>query len=275
MLVVILLSSLAINTAVSYFKDSAFASHTMTVGNVHVSQYEMYRDGDGLGNWSTFLDPEMPTLLPVVGDTTPVATEIPGLGVYDMVNAANVLDKIVCVENTGNEAAFLRTLFAFEMLPVTDEIGNVVGWLDPVADGQVVPVYNRNAGTWECTGYSFIKNDVYYMVYAYTYTGQLQAAPNPEGEMTATEPNTAPTTDTATMPANISAPSLLQVYLAHTVGNEFYQAIGTAYEILILSQAVQTTELANAKEAFQTAFPYGQDGANVAKWFGADRNPEK
>lgn len=276
-LVVILLCSLAINTAVSYFVDTDYDVNTMTVGNVMIEQYEMYRTSENqLVSWHANGTAPAPMLLPVVGDLTPVLTEIPGIGKYHLVSASNVLDKIVYVKNTGNEDAYLRTLFAFEMIPTKE--GDVIKeWTDPIAAGLVIPVVNTLDGTLVSTGCTFEDDGVRYVVYAFVYSRLLRALPVAAGEATAATNSSIgseesavseETVATTAVPPNVSVPSLLQVYLASTVGNEFYEAVGSEYSILILSQAVQSTQFTNAADAFEAAFPYGDEGENVAGWFG-------
>lgn len=262
-LVVILLCAMAISTTSSYFIDTAYDANTMTVGNVSIEQYEMYRNDGALASWGAGYEP---ALLPAVG-VKEESQKIPELGTYQLVTGANVLDKIVYVQNTGNEAAFLRTLFAFEMLPVKDG-DQVTGWTDPVKDGLVIPVYNQNGGTWDITNCEFEKDGVRYVVYSYTYTAALQAATPATPPTTTVAGSDDPAAVAETLPASYSAPSLLQVYLASKVGNEFFEAVGEDYNILILSQAVQATDFENVQEAFAATFAYGTKGENVPGWFG-------
>ena len=72
-----------------------------------------------------------------------------------------------------------------------------------------------------------------------------------------------------------TASSLKQIYLDRSVGNEFSDAIGHSYEILVLSQAVQTQGFAAAdgKTAAQVALDtaFGEitvaNTAKIAGWF--------
>ena len=70
----------------------------------------------------------------------------------------------------------------------------------------------------------------------------------------------------------ISAPSLMQIYLAKTVGNEFRDTVGAdgVYEVHVLSQAVQYAgfETAGAETALNDAFG-AATAAQAAEWFAA------
>ena len=58
----------------------------------------------------------------------------------------------------------------------------------------------------------------------------------------------------ALKPGNQSHPSLLQVVMTHNATNEDMELLGDTYEILVVSQAVQTEGFANAETALDTAF---------------------
>ena len=62
-----------------------------------------------------------------------------------------------------------------------------------------------------------------------------------------------------------TAESLQQLYMDKTADNEHVEAFGAAYEVLVLSQAVQTAGFENAEHAFTEAF--GEvDSDNLSKW---------
>lgn len=73
------------------------------------------------------------------------------------------------------------------------------------------------------------------------------------------------TYDAALEPNEVSLPSLLQVYLNSVATNEDVALLGETYDILALSQAIQTNGFANADTALDTGF--GEFNAdNAAKW---------
>ena len=64
-----------------------------------------------------------------------------------------------------------------------------------------------------------------------------------------------------------TANSLEEVQLGKDSTNEDMELLGGTYEVLVLSQAVQVEGFADAQTALDTAFPKGNNNANVAKWF--------
>ncbi len=139
------------------------------------------------------------------------------------------VSKIVSVKNTGKSDAYFRTLIAFEYLPDSDTFG---------VDFSIGESYRWSQGAPE----AIIEIDgVTYQVYEACYNGILKA-----GE---------------TAPA-----SLTKVEFAKTATNEDMKALGGTYEILVLSQAVQTEGFDNALTALESAF--GKTSQNAAEWFG-------
>ena len=246
-----LLCTLAIGTTLSYFTDDDFNTNTMTVGNVEIEQHEVF-----VANSS---------LLPYNGD--PTKAEAESDITFDP--AKNAVVKTVTVENTGSEAAYIRTLFAFEGVKVE----NSNTYIDPVAHAEgTAPIIHVDhnddkVGTWAYMG--SVKIDaVDYFVYSFTYKA---AVPAP---VAGAQDNTASTT----------APSLKAIALDCDQGNAFFDAVGADYNILVLSQAVQVTGFAPAENAtaeeqaaaiaaaFTAAFPLdkdSEDNATVipATWF--------
>ena len=128
------------------------------------------------------------------------------------------ISKIVTVKNTGESDAYFRTLIAFEDLPDSETFG-----IDfPISEQG----YRWSWGAPEAT---IVIDGVTYQVYEALYTGVLAA-----GET--------------------SPVSLTKVELAKTGTNEDMEALGGTYEILVLSQAVQTEGFDDAATALDTAF---------------------
>lgn len=227
-----LLCIMSVGGTLSYFTDMDGDANTMVVGKVLIDQLERKRDG------STF-DESAIKLLPVTNTTT---TSVNGYMLLD--TKYNAVDKFVTVQNTGTEAAYVRTLFAFEMLKTTNA-GGSDEWVDPVATNQVV--LNTNIEL-KPTGIKFAKDDIMYVVYVATYSDPVAAG-------------------------KVSNPSLLQVYLAHKVDNSFYESISAdgKYDILVLSQAVQYKgfEERTAEAALDEAFCVltAANATEVATWF--------
>ena len=150
--------------------------------------------------------------------------------------ANNGVDKFVNVtlaEDSGD--AYVRTIFAFELkADGTSPVGNE---LQLITDSVIM-----------MTDVKFEKGGVKYVIGVCAYDAPL------------------------TQTNKTSAYSLKQVYLKKDVGNEFSDAVGGSYEILVISQAVQTQGFTaeGSKTVAQTALDkaFGEiNAANAAKWF--------
>ena len=151
------------------------------------------------------------------------------------------MDKFVFVQNTGKSDAYYRTIILLE----ADETGS------KNAANQYLIHLNTNGHSnfdWSVNGGDFtdttpvveIDGEKYWVVVA-TYNKVLT-------------------------PGEISRPSLLQVGMDQTATNEFVEQFGDTYDILVLSQAVQTAGFDNAANALNTAF--GEiNSTNAAEWF--------
>ena len=110
----LLLIGAAVVGTVAFLTDTDQAVNVMTSGNIDIEQYEMQRDGDKLvpfvntGLWPAF------SAANTAWEKSSVA--LGDLGNFNMYvsDVKNVKDKIVYVENTGKNTAFVRTVFAFE-----------------------------------------------------------------------------------------------------------------------------------------------------------------
>lgn len=127
------------------------------------------------------------------------------------------VSKIVTVKNTGASDAYFRTLIAFEDVPGSETFG---------VDFPINEAYRWSWGAPEAT---IVVNGVTYQVYEAVYNQALKA-----GE---------------TSPA-----SLTKVEFAKTCTNEDMEKLGGTYDILVVSQAVQTASFANAQSALDEAF---------------------
>lgn len=100
-LVVALVAIAAVGT-LAYFTDTDDATNTFTVGNVAIKLIEEERDGNG----GTKAFTQNKKLYPIVGSAQ---GEKDDLG---MPIAKNYVDKMVTIENTGSEKAYIRAYFA-------------------------------------------------------------------------------------------------------------------------------------------------------------------
>lgn len=100
-LVVALVAIAAVGT-LAYFTDTDNATNTFTVGNVKIDLIEKERDGNGGTKDFT----QGKKLYPIVGSAQ---GEKDALG---MPIAKNYVDKMVTIQNTGTEKAYIRAYFA-------------------------------------------------------------------------------------------------------------------------------------------------------------------
>lgn len=239
---------LVVGGTLAYFTDTDSAKNVMTTGNVKIEQIEQQRDENG--ELEEFEDDKK--LYPITkpfnyDEYVTIVPDQKDRGLAD--NDYNVVDKIVTVKNVGTEEAYARTIFAYEMLKVVDEKGNVE-WKNPLwkMDGPLVvsailDIYgngmqsvNDAEGNW----LTFELDGIKYVVCEY-YHGALA-------------------------PQETSVPSLLQIYLKADVDNEFYDYVGEEYNILTLSQATQTAGFNDCREALEQAFGKVAE-ADLVEWF--------
>ncbi len=280
-LVVVLLAGIAVSGTMAYLQDSDSDVNVMTLGNVSIEQHEYERKLKGDGSYETDTIDGVTSyvlkdftqgkpLLPIVGDpnepgnspayagydsTIVRMTQVDSYGHMQVFAGKNAQDKFVTVENTGRTDAYVRTLVAFEL-----------GEIAAADFGKVIMTSSRSTTDNDNLGQPWFKNEIgvieidgnNYVVVEYVYHGaQLSDSIRHENGVL-------PAGDT-------TYPSLCQVYLKHNATNEDMENIdgnknGT-YDILVLSQAVQTAGFADAATALETAFPKGENNANVPGWF--------
>lgn len=105
---VMLVAALVVGGTLAYFTDKGNATNTFTVGDVKINLLEQQRKLDKDGNKTT--EPEAfqqgQQLYPIVGSAQ---GEKDALG---MPTAKNYVDKMVTIQNTGSEKAYIRAYFA-------------------------------------------------------------------------------------------------------------------------------------------------------------------
>lgn len=259
---VALIAVMVICGTLAYLTSEDSDVNVMTLGNVEIKQHEYQRaegvahdagdQGKGNGVKEGALVPfeQGQALYPAVpsGDLpyTAEATDLffwgdyvysgtAGNGLWNDNKLANVMDKMVFVENTGKSDAYYRTIIAFEC-PEGMEYSEG-------SDKEFM--MNTNGSDifkWDKVGYTTI-NNVRYLLMVATYQKALA-------------------------PGNTSHPSLLQVVMTHNATNEDMKLLGDTYEILVLSQAVQTKGFDGPQIALDTAF--GKVSEKAAEWFSKD-----
>ena len=261
--VVALVAIIGVAGMLAYLSSEDDDVNVMTMGNVNITQHEYERVVNADGTYKTDIidgvtsyvlkdfTQEKP-LYPFVGavnngyDSTEVRLAQLGhnsRGGMSMLPAANVQDKLVVVENTGESDAYVRTLVAFEAGSVAEE-----DWWKKIS-------YTKHF-TWDETQDWFVTeidgNNYYVVEFVYKGYGNVQ---HPNGVLT---------------PGDYTYNSLAQVYMFDTATNEDVEAIdgndNGMFDILVLSQATQTNGFADAKTALDTAFG-AFNATNVVEWF--------
>lgn len=217
-------------TSLAYLTDKDEQVNVMTVGRVDIEQNEQQRAEDGsLENFSDYKDVFPAATDPKYDETDKIV--VGGVEYKSFASSCNAVDKIVTVTNTGDYECYVRTIVAFEH---TDFDGN-----GDYNDGIAWDVhFNYNQADWAVEYYggtlldNINVNGKAYSLVLFTYTANDGILPKDE----------------------TTAPSLLQVFFDKTVTNEEITKVGKTYDILVLSQAVQTKGFANATEALNAAF---------------------
>lgn len=273
-LVIVLGVTSVVGGTLAYLQDDDSAVNVMTLGNVYIEQLE-YERADGVDYNATASKAEN-TLVPYTqgqslypavpnpdaaapyqaagtddmfywGDYVFTGTSASGL--WNDANLANVMDKMVFVKNTGTSDLYFRTIIAFEH-PEGTTFGDAQQGHDIGFNGNG---YGQTGAAYKWTGTGTITVDgVRYAVYEALY----DAIANGNGIL---------------KPGQTSHPSLLQVVMHHSLDNEDVAKYGETYDILVLSQAIQTEGFPDAQTALDTGF--GKTSEKAAEWFGGMKAP--
>ena len=98
---VVLVAAMVIGGTLAYFTDTKNATNTFTVGNVKIDLIEQQRGENGLVPFE-----QNKKLYPIVGSAQGEKDE------FGMPTAKNYVDKMVTIQNTGSEKAYIRAYFA-------------------------------------------------------------------------------------------------------------------------------------------------------------------
>lgn len=257
-----LVAVLSVAGTLAYLTSEDSDVNVMTMGNVKIAQHEYERVQNADGSYEMVKSAkygegyklqeftQAKPLYPATGSVTgwgnavyfdQLSNKASG-GQKVLAGLENVQDKFVLVENTGKSDAYVRTIIAYEMGSLTEERFDEVIWTN-IGDN------------WSWTEGCIIAtiDGHNYCVVEATYTGSDTRHTNgvlPAGEYTYN--------------------NLAQVYMHSSATNKDVENIdgngNGLYDILVLSQAVQTKGFANAKTALDTSF--GETNAtNAALWF--------
>jgi len=268
--------TMAISGTMAYLSDTDSRHNVMVLGSVKIEQHEYERELNSDGSYkidtingadsyvlkdfsqgkplypATEVDANNQPYNFGAGDydgTRVKMSQVDSHGSMDVFVSKNAQDKFVTVENTGKSDAYVRTLIAFELgdLPAND-FDNVIR----------TSSFMKTQGVWKVTDVGVVEiDDNNYFVCEYLYNGAKSLGGVHENGVL-------PKGDT-------TYPSLAQVYMTATATNEDCELIdgngNGNYDILVLSQAIQTEGFANAETALDVGF--GDANVNNCKiWFG-------
>lgn len=234
------------------------AVNVMTAGNVQIELVEQQRDGKG------GLEPfeQGKALTPLVGSAQGEKDK------FGMPVAKNYQDKIISVKNTGANEAYVRVLIAYPKVLkqgtlATDGTNNTDDALHSNLGNRVDFTGNStyNTGdTWKTAwlwDYSSVAHEVIkidgveYLVECLIFKDKLASG------------------------AQTSA-AIAGVYLdsrvdyengAYVLEGKVLEGFNGVVTLPVIAQAVQADGFDNAISAFEAAFPYGNDNANLTEWF--------
>ena len=240
----VLAVALGVGGTLAYLQDTDEDVNVMTLGSVYITQNEQEYNEDGELVPFTQDKPMYPAVGTPAWNVDPKTATPEEAAWRQFTGMENVVDKYVTVTNTGKSDAYVRTLVALEMGELDiNAFADVFGLSVNIVDGAEFDF----PGTWE------IFNDGVYTINDKTYN-----------VMTFEHQD-------ALVPGETTIPSILQMYLkGEATTNETMEKIdgngNGKYDVLVLSQAVQTQGFADATTALNTAFgEINQD--NVQEWF--------
>ena len=247
----VLALTIGLGTTLAYLTDTDADVNVMTLGNVDIEQIEQEWNEDGELVDFTQGKPLYPGVyseedegedhrFPLTYLKDDEGNDMPEWQVIDGTKSKNAVDKVVTVKNTGKSDAYVRTVFAFEM----DQ--------EMTADPYLHFIINNNKVdkdiTWTWLQETVEIDGTCYQISVATYKNALA-------------------------PGEVSDPSLKQIGLMHTATNEICALFGETYDILVVSQAVQTAGFEDAETALNEAF--GEITAENHPWMGENAAPTK
>ena len=259
---VVLISVMAIGGSLAYFTDTVTnANNVITAGSVQIEQIELQRSDDGIALESYELNkPCYPAH--ALSDTSYTPSEQFYWGAYTSTEddynllwnddaLSGVIDKFVFVKNIGASQAYCRTLIALEC---PDNVTYGTTYSESV---DIMLNLNNEGIQWTTLADKITIDGTQYQVMVATYIDTVKA-----GET--------------------SMPSLLQVVMTDNATNREVLAMGDTYEILVMTQACQTTTFidaenvaddAKAANALNKCFAEINTGT-VTGWFNTVLHPE-
>lgn len=247
-----LVAVVSVASTLAYLSAQDNAANVFTAGQVDVELIEQQRNAD-----RTALEDfkQGKELLPIVGSAQGEKDN------FGLPKAANYVDKIVTVANTGRNDAYVRVLFGFPQVLDADKASEMpLHWNHSVtfdADGNYVEG-NKIDYNWKAEGlaYTIEIEGVVYNVYSYTYKTPLAAG--------TTTPDPAIVGLYLDSRVNYDA-DLGKYTIDYGEGPVALEGFDGNVVMPVIAQAVQAGGFANSDAAFEAAFPVNAE--NLTKWF--------
>lgn len=230
-LAVAILAIAVVGGSLAWFNDTDTVENTFVVGDIDIEQIETDADG------APFVQDQV--MLPIVNTTTPSSD-------------ANYIDKVVTVENTGTNEAYVRTYFA-----VRSDIASLItlDFADATEKGWVKDTHTETTATIDGINYTLV---------SYTYTPYLDKASAQSGKVTS------PLLKGVYMNANVDVVksddgSVANFVVDGTTITTFNVNTDTV-DVIVTTQGIQKSGFDNAKAALDSAFPH-------SPWYVAPTTP--
>ena len=236
-LVVVMAATAVVGGTMAYLTDEDSDVNVMTLGNVSIELIEQQRSNGPDSDLEPFEDDK--ALYPIVGSAQGEKDK------WGMPTAANYVDKIVSVKNTGVSEAYIRVLVAVPAALESDEASkNALHWnLGNRFDVERKGTYNTEGSQ---PDYDYVikteaqaeKDGIIYNVYSFTY-------------------------NTALTPGDTFDATIIGFYLDENLDNEngkyvlngnvIDYDISKGVQIPVMAQAIQTAGFATAAAAFEAS----------------------
>lgn len=221
------------SASLAYLMDTDSADNTFVVGNVQIELVEQQRGENGLEN---FVDNKV--LLPIVGSAQGKKDSL------GMPTAANYVDKIVTVKNTGASAAYIRVIVAVpaELEEANGSNGPLHWNLGNKFNGATTEAYNTEV-VWKYETKATI-GAVEYNLYSFTYQTPVNGgAVTPFAAITGFYLNSG-------VNNRVDANGKI-IYTFN--GQDINYDLTTGFTVPVFAQAIQSDGFATAAAAFEAS----------------------
>ena len=247
-----LVAVVSVTSTLAYLSAQDNEANVFTAGQVDVELIEQQRNADGTALEEFKQGKE---LLPLVGSAQGAKDK------FGLPTAANYVDKIVTVANTGRNDAWVRVLVGFptaldaataDKMPLHWNIGNYFRADGTYTDGSAEVAYNWKAGA---LPYVVTVEGIEYNVYSFTYKTKLAA-----GEATVD-----PAIVGLYLDSRVNYDADLGEYtIDYGEGPVALEGFDGNVVMPVIAQAVQADGFETSDAAFEAAFPANAD--NVKAW---------